>query len=109
MISGYRVENGVQIYNDGAPAPPGWSVTFCCCIPMFKVSGIPEGTPRVPEDEAKARALRRKNRPSFVQMVNGVMEIHPAQMKLFMELFLKQHRILQSVLKATSLNPRVSR
>jgi len=68
MISGYRVENGVQIYNDGAPAPPGWSVTFCCCIPMFKVSGIPEGTPRVPEDEAKAILARWQGRYKIVSL-----------------------------------------
>ena len=67
MISGYRVENGVQIYNDGAPAPPGWGPTYCC-IKLFKVSGIPEGTPRVPKDEEKAILARWQGRYKIVSL-----------------------------------------
>ena len=68
MISGYRVENGVVVYNGGAPAPPGWGVTYCCCIPIFKVSGIPEGTPRVPKDEEKAILARWQGRYKIVSL-----------------------------------------
>ena len=68
MISGYRVENGVVVYNDGKPAPPGWGVTYCCCIPIFKVSGIPEGTPRVPKDEGKAILARWQGRYKIVSL-----------------------------------------
>ena len=41
-----------QIYNDGAPAPPGPHLV--AAFQAHKVSGIPEGTPRVPKDEEKA-------------------------------------------------------
>ena len=67
MFFGYRVENGMAIYNDGAPAPPGWGPTYCC-IKLFKVSGIPEGTPRVPKDEEKAILARWQGRYKIVSL-----------------------------------------
>ena len=67
MFFGYRVENGMAIYNDGAPAPPGWGPTYCC-IKLFKVSGIPEGTLRVPKDEEKAILARWQGRYKIVSL-----------------------------------------
>ena len=48
------VDGDVQVYNHGEPCQPGWSVKICCCIPMVTLTGIPEGTPRVPAEEEQA-------------------------------------------------------
>ena len=49
--------DGVQVYNDGNPIPPGTEASLnyclCCSKTLFKYSGIPEGTTRVPEAEEK--------------------------------------------------------
>ena len=49
--------DGVQVYNDGNPIPPGTEASLnsclCCSATLFKYSGIPEGTTRVPEAEEK--------------------------------------------------------
>ena len=66
-ISGLKQENGMQIYNDGEPAPPGWGPTFNC-IKLFTVTGIPEGTPKVPKDEEKAILARWQGRYKIVSL-----------------------------------------
>ena len=47
--------DGVQVYNDGNPIPPGTQASITCCLcchsPGIAYSGIPEGTTRVPEAE----------------------------------------------------------
>ena len=49
--------DGVQVYNDGNPIPPGTQASITCCLcchsPDIAYSGIPEGTTRVPEAEEK--------------------------------------------------------
>ena len=49
--------DGVQVYNDGNPIPPGTQASITCCLcchsPGIAYSGIPEGTTRVPEAEEK--------------------------------------------------------
>ena len=49
--------DGVQVYNDGNPIPPGTEASIACCLfchsPGIAYSGIPEGTTRVPEAEEK--------------------------------------------------------
>jgi hypothetical protein len=50
--------DGVQVYNDGNPIPPGTQASStCCCFhhpdAALTYSGIPEGTTRVPEAEEK--------------------------------------------------------
>ena len=51
--------DGVQVYNDGNPIPPGTQASITCCLcchcpdAALTYSGIPEGTTRVPEAEEK--------------------------------------------------------
>ena len=51
--------DGVQVYNDGDPIPPGTQASITCCLCCHSpgialtYSGIPEGTTRVPEAEEK--------------------------------------------------------
>ena len=66
-ISGLKQENGMQIYNNGEPAPPGWGPTFNC-MKLFTVTGIPEGTPKVPKDEEKAILARWQGRYKIVSL-----------------------------------------
>ena len=69
-ISGLKQENGMQIYNDGEPAPPGWGPTYCC-MKLFTVTGIPEGTPRVPEAEEKEILARWAGTYKIVPLSTG--------------------------------------
>ena len=69
-ISGLKQENGMQIYNDGEPAPPGWGPTYCC-MKLFTVTGIPEGTPRLPEAEEKEILARWAGTYNIVPLSTG--------------------------------------
>ena len=55
-ISGLEWKGSLLIYNTGEPAPPGFRVTCCCgccCCKWPALAGIPEGTPRVPQNEER--------------------------------------------------------
>ena len=70
--SGVKKENGMQIYNDGEPALPGWGPTCCCkAVKLFTVTGIPKGTPRVPEAEEKEILARWAGTHNIVPLSTG--------------------------------------